>query len=272
MEDENNNNIAERILKFFQNNLSTIVVIPAFIGGLWQAMELMNISLPYLRFFSISQIIPDGLLILMFMLVSLMPMMMNLIQDFWDEKKGKFLFSNITVDVNELKPLVKKHSTTFLVLVFSSFLMVFIVNYFKIVAKDFSILNVYFIISVTILYVIYTLLNDLGKANKLRPVRYIRFYRLLFIFTTLFLASTLFREIHRNFLLTDDLINIEKANLLVKQKFPTATSEILYFNDKYLFYKIKFEKMKIKESSKTLEKIYIVELNEIFKEEEKKKL
>lgn len=48
-------------------------------------------------------------------------------------------------------------------------------------------------------------------------------------------------------------------NLLAKQKFTTASSEI--------------KKDENKRSSKPLKKkIYIVELNEIFKEEEKKKL
>lgn len=51
---------------FIKDYLSVIILIPAFIGGIWQLIELMSISMPNIRFFSISQIVPDGLLILMF--------------------------------------------------------------------------------------------------------------------------------------------------------------------------------------------------------------
>ncbi|WP_348814152.1 hypothetical protein, partial [Flavobacterium maritimum] len=53
------------------NYLSVLVIVPAFIGGLWQIIELSNISITYIRFFSISQIVPDGLLILLFLLLGL---------------------------------------------------------------------------------------------------------------------------------------------------------------------------------------------------------
>lgn len=50
--------------KLIKDNLSVIVIIPTLMGGFWQMFELVTIDTSYLRFFSISQIIPDGLLIL----------------------------------------------------------------------------------------------------------------------------------------------------------------------------------------------------------------
>ena len=261
----------EKTLKFFQANLSTVVVIPAFIGGLWQAIELMNISIPYIRFFSISQIVPDGLLILMFIVVALIPTIYSFIMDLGDEKQTpeneKLLLDEIT-----LKRVVKRNKILFVLLMIFSFLMGVVVRKYLKIEEDVSILNIYFICALVVLFVLYQVIKTLNEINKSNPVNYIRGFRLLLFVTSISLTLTLCRAIHSNFLITNDLINIEKVNLLVKQKFPTASSEILYFNDKYLFYKLKFEKMKIKESSKHLEKIYIVELNEIFKEEEKKKL
>lgn len=62
-----------KVVDFIKENLSLIVVVPAFIGGLWQSIELMSISTPYIRFFSVSQIIPDGILILLFFLTASSP-------------------------------------------------------------------------------------------------------------------------------------------------------------------------------------------------------
>lgn len=41
-----------------------IVLVPTFIGGIWQIMELAWLDTSYVRFFSLSQLASDGLLIL----------------------------------------------------------------------------------------------------------------------------------------------------------------------------------------------------------------
>lgn len=51
-------------LTWLKENLPVIVIIPALLGGLWQLIELSLIGLPYIRFFSVSQLISDGLLLL----------------------------------------------------------------------------------------------------------------------------------------------------------------------------------------------------------------
>lgn len=66
---------------FFKDYLSFIILIPAFIGGIWQLIELMSISQPYISFFSISQIVPDGILILIFLLLALASIMFPLFLD-----------------------------------------------------------------------------------------------------------------------------------------------------------------------------------------------
>lgn len=46
-----------------------IILIPSILGGLWQILELSSIGTAYIRFFSVSQVIPDGLLFLFLLLV-----------------------------------------------------------------------------------------------------------------------------------------------------------------------------------------------------------
>ena len=50
--------------KWVKENLNLILIIPTVIGGFWQIIELARISTAYIRFFSITHVIPDGLLIL----------------------------------------------------------------------------------------------------------------------------------------------------------------------------------------------------------------
>lgn len=58
-----NLNINER-LKFVKDNIQYIILLPTIFGGIWQLLELANISISFIRFFSVSQLVADGLLIL----------------------------------------------------------------------------------------------------------------------------------------------------------------------------------------------------------------
>ncbi|MGJ0362865.1 hypothetical protein NG776_02620 [Aliarcobacter cryaerophilus] len=53
------------LIKFTKEYLSFIILIPALLGGFWQAFALITISIPYIRFFSASQVLADGLLIIL---------------------------------------------------------------------------------------------------------------------------------------------------------------------------------------------------------------
>lgn len=46
-----------------------IIIIPTLLGGIWQAIELWSLGMPYIRFFSTSQLIPDGLIIIFMIIV-----------------------------------------------------------------------------------------------------------------------------------------------------------------------------------------------------------
>ena len=50
--------------EFIKNNISVILLLPAILGGFWQIIELSKMSISYIRFFSATQLLPDGLLVL----------------------------------------------------------------------------------------------------------------------------------------------------------------------------------------------------------------
>ncbi|MFV8366605.1 hypothetical protein [Flavobacterium sp. XS1P27] len=57
----------ERLIKFYstvKNNLSIILLVPTILGGIWQLLELSSMSTSFIRFFSLSQLVADGILIL----------------------------------------------------------------------------------------------------------------------------------------------------------------------------------------------------------------
>lgn len=54
--------IYQEYFNWIDKHLKLILLIPAILGGLWQLYELSSISTSYIRFFSLSQVVPDGLM------------------------------------------------------------------------------------------------------------------------------------------------------------------------------------------------------------------
>lgn len=49
---------------WIKENIAMLVLIPTVLGGLWQMIQLLQLGTPFVRFFSVSQLVADGLLIL----------------------------------------------------------------------------------------------------------------------------------------------------------------------------------------------------------------
>ena len=86
-------------IEFIKSNLALIILVPTMLGGIWQLLELLNISPSFIRFFSVSQLIPDGLLILFILLIiyTFGKLALN-----WSLKKvenGYSIFSKIVVSI-----------------------------------------------------------------------------------------------------------------------------------------------------------------------------
>jgi hypothetical protein len=58
-------NLQKQLIGYFSKHLSLLLLIPALLGGIWQIIELSHLSFSYIRFFSPSQVLADGLLILL---------------------------------------------------------------------------------------------------------------------------------------------------------------------------------------------------------------
>lgn len=56
------------LYQLIKNNLAIFLLAPTMIGGIYQIWQLTNIELSFIRFFSVSQVVSDGLMILIGML------------------------------------------------------------------------------------------------------------------------------------------------------------------------------------------------------------
>lgn len=95
----------KNIVHFLKEHLSILIIIPAFIGGLWQALELMLMSISYIRFFSISQIVPDGILILIFLFFIFIVFSLGILGDtlFYLKGNKKLVKNSNEVDIEKVR-------------------------------------------------------------------------------------------------------------------------------------------------------------------------
>ena len=62
MKKEETSNKFSEYSSWLKENLNIVVLVPTVVGGIWQVLELLTISPSYIRFFSITQVVSDGLL------------------------------------------------------------------------------------------------------------------------------------------------------------------------------------------------------------------
>jgi len=51
-------------IDWLRENLGLLLAVPTLTGGVWQVVSLITLGLPFVRFFSLSQLVADGILIL----------------------------------------------------------------------------------------------------------------------------------------------------------------------------------------------------------------
>lgn len=95
-----------KFLDFFKENKEIIILIPTLLGGLYQILNLLIlVGMPYVRYFSVSQVIPDGLLIsiAIFWVYLVLKIILSLYKDLNTkgdkEKKHNFLFNTIYISL-----------------------------------------------------------------------------------------------------------------------------------------------------------------------------
>jgi hypothetical protein len=59
--------ILKKLYNNIKDNLPMIALVPTILGGIWQLYKLGSISVSMISFFSVSQLISDGIIILLYL-------------------------------------------------------------------------------------------------------------------------------------------------------------------------------------------------------------
>ena len=248
-EQKKSNSLILEIVKFIKENLSLLIILPPLFGGIWQAIELMSISISFLRFFSVSQLVADGILILIiftliFGTVSIIPLYYHWViptSDNYDKIKEEI---NLNVHQNKADKvsLVDKNPILFFIIFYSAILLItFCLGNYKVSnINELLIFTIFGFILIYILQKLYFNERKLTKDNK-KSI----YLGSLFVFIVMFLYVFLFfRHIHNLFLLPKNIVNIEKLNNKIRIENPNENLKILYTNDKYIFLELENKKSK----------------------------
>jgi len=230
-------------IDFIKEYIGLIVVIPAALGGFWQLCELARISPSFIRFFSISQIVPDGLLILLIFILSILFLYFII-----------YLFSGIvkfnvksTTTTEESIPTNSKKDRVLKITVFILSIIVFTFTIFGLYIELFFI-NTLFddIVSVAIylpmtLLMLVTLMVSIIWILEFLGANHDKVVNRIFPLLPFFLILIIFRFIplfHSSFIIPQYLSNTK--TLIQSKKISDnefERSEIMYLNDKYIFIK-----------------------------------
>lgn len=226
--------------KYLSKHLSLILLIPALLGGVWQIIELSQMSFSYVRFFSPSQVLADGLLILILLIFFAGTFFFLYIIYNHYIKKSVSVYDSF--DNENLHKTTKKYNyikCLFLFILYIVLLLFEIYALSKILKKpdSFFTILILFPVAAIILYLALTswmfanlsIVSTWFYKNMLRHTIWLWFAT---IFISFLLMASSFRE---SFALPNDLINADIIIHQIAEANPGTQPVIEYNNDKYLF-------------------------------------
>lgn len=215
-------------LEYFKQNLSIIILIPTLLGGFWQLMALSNISISYVRFFSITQLIADGIIILFILTVIYFCFKFST----WITNKG-------LQEKDSKEHKIFKFSFMFVVGVV--FITIFITDTIKTGYINLPFLFLSIVFGTIIIVISFHLLVYFKIVKRLLEMKIlILIISLILLLGFIISLDLAFSAFNKSFLIPKNLKNIEIFEKKLKEKYPNCSSiSIKYFNDKYFFVEIK---------------------------------
>lgn len=93
--------VMNKFLVFFKENKEIIILLPTIIGGLYQLLNIIIlVGLPYVRYFSVAQVIPDGLLLsVVFFWFYISFKIISIVYNQLNQRNNKRMRINITLEI-----------------------------------------------------------------------------------------------------------------------------------------------------------------------------
>lgn len=213
-------NYSEKIKK----HLPLILLVPTILGGLWQIIELSKISISYIRFFSPTQLLPDGLLILFALII------LYVAYAFIDWKSSIY-------KPNIFSPLIRIVIFTVILFMIWEQELDASIMIIKIIAVIFIVKNLHILI---IIFYKSKLFQKIEKYFLDKPILKelvlapFQLLAVVILIGLVVIPAYLFSFFHNSYVLPKNLKNLENIQMSLKVE-DYNQSKILYFNDKYIF-------------------------------------
>ncbi len=246
-------------IKFY---LPILVILPAILGGIWQLIELLKIDPSFIRFFSATQLLPDGILMLMVVITTVPLFLIIYILDvnifINDDKitvipppshKHFYILKNKQRKINyksyckDVLPLGSLFTLTLITVMLFGYLIIKI--------EETSLLTLLIRLFFSFFFLAFTIYaygerwrcSNNRIINKIKNNRYfIYFFTFLhtiivtiikFIILVL-IPLFIVLSIHNEYLFPNNLENVKNIDQNIKGK-TYKSSKLLYLNDKYIF-------------------------------------
>lgn len=227
-------------LKFLREHLTLIVLIPSLVGGIWQIIELTIISPAYVRFFSITQSITDGLLLLLLFGSLFIVHQIWKHSDYLNQLLGRLFHTKHHDDLLVIRVLIL---LTISALLLSPFFLAF--------SWTIETWHIVYISVGIVLWLLLYITKNLGETDEKKGffhamkttlsgnLRFtIRLFWLSYLIPLIWIVVNLF---HLSFTFSDTNVNFFGLQYKVKQQTGATEAKINYFNDQYIFWNIIIE-------------------------------
>ncbi|RTA12517.1 hypothetical protein EJ483_18280 [Acinetobacter pittii] len=220
----------KQALDFFKEYLSLFLIFPTVIGGLYQIVNIIYyVGFPYVRFFSVAQVIPDGILVGIFLIYFVF-----VISIFTEKIK----FFNWNVDnIGGVRTKV----FYIIILSFALILLTFkflesnpesIITY---IFYDFLFLN----LMVLVVYIITLLVINISIDNSYKILDFIYWIFLIsYIISISFLLENKIKDLNDKIIKDEKFYNSHILLEKLVKKSGTSNISLLYANRDYLFFSI----------------------------------
>jgi hypothetical protein len=241
-------------LIFIKEHIPLLILLPTILGGFWQLFELISIDISFVRFFSITQLIQDGILILCylvflaFFLFVVTFILMAFIGLFYTIFK-KLIFKNINFlkskffDDGNFDIRSTSYITNIFYLINLCLPLILVFSYlpsFQIETSENRFVSNNFILRgviISLLYISYNLFDEFFDADISEEKRFftprVKMFFLITSITFIFLSTMFFLKYASKPTNLKNYLYVEN-NQGINNKSENQT-RIKYMNDKYLF-------------------------------------
>jgi preprotein translocase subunit SecG len=254
----------KKYLAFLKDNFNILVSIPPFLGAFWQLIELSKISFSYIRFFSISQLIADGALFLILLIISTICVLLLIFFLKLNDKKNQEDTDESYNNFFTIKKPKQILHVIFYILAFCSFIPILYLNLYFINNLE-SIFVLLFTLPINIFLieislVIFKFSLEHNRNENMISKKISKFIMSIFIILfSFFLINSYWNELNKLMIFPKNLVNLNLIENKLKNNDKVKSIKLLYANDKYIFYNI-IDKQEN-------EKVKIIKFEDLFEKE-----